>query len=67
MIEPTGSSAPRRRVRVWFGETAISGVLVPRDAADRHVEAMQRRFAGLRVTDDAPGDGQQSAEQLVRR
>ncbi|QNE18874.1 hypothetical protein F1D05_14360 [Kribbella qitaiheensis] len=42
----------RRRVRVWFGDTAISDYVAAPDIAARYEEAMRRRFAGLRVTND---------------
>lgn len=50
-----GLSVPRHRVRVWFGTTAISDVVVPEEAAERHAAAMRRRFACLRVTDEPVG------------
>jgi hypothetical protein len=52
MNTPTDVSAPRYRVRVWFGQTAISDVVKPAEAAERHAAAMQRRFACLRVTNE---------------
>ncbi|QNE18202.1 hypothetical protein F1D05_10220 [Kribbella qitaiheensis] len=43
------------RVRVWFGSTAIADQqwAEPEPAA-RYAAAMERRFAGLRVTNEPP-------------
>lgn len=43
----------RRRVRVWFGEHAIRDHVAATDLADRYAQAMRRRFAGLRITNEA--------------
>lgn len=51
----------KRRVRVWFGRHVVADYRADADLAERYVEAMSRRFAGLRITnepvpepDDAP-------------
>jgi hypothetical protein len=55
-MSATGSPG-RRRVRVWFGEHVIADYRADAAQAGRYAEAMQRRFAGLRVTtDDLPDD-----------
>ena len=41
-----------RRVRVWFGTTAIADYIAAPELAERYHDAMRRRFAGLRVTND---------------
>jgi hypothetical protein len=42
-------------VRVWFGEHVIADYRADEPSADRYAAAMQRRFAGLRVTTDPLG------------
>lgn len=42
----------RRRVRVWFGQHAICDYYATPELAERYAQAMARRFAGLRVTND---------------
>lgn len=42
----------RRRVRVWFGKTAIADYIAAPELAAQYQEAMRRRFAGLRVTNE---------------
>jgi hypothetical protein len=42
----------RRRVRVWFGEHVIADYNAEPALAERYANAMSRRFAGLRVTND---------------
>jgi hypothetical protein len=46
------ATAERRRVRVWFGEHVIADYNAEPALAERYAAAMQRRFAGLRVTND---------------
>jgi len=51
----TASPAPaprRRRIRVWFGDHPIFDYIGTPVAAQRYEQAMRRRFAGLRVTND---------------
>ncbi|WP_109508792.1 hypothetical protein [Nocardioides speluncae] len=51
--EPDESSV--RRVRVWFGSHIVREHAAGQTQAERYVEAMSRRFLGLRVTvDSAP-------------
>jgi len=45
----------RRRVRVWFGEHVIAQYVADAPLAARYEQAMRRRFAGLRVTNDVLG------------
>lgn len=46
----------RSRVRVWFGDHAIADYTAEPELAKRYAQAMARRFAGLRVTNDpVPG------------
>jgi hypothetical protein len=48
-------ASQRRRVRVWFGEHVIADHTAEPALAQRYAAAMERRFAGLRVTiDDVP-------------
>jgi hypothetical protein len=42
----------RRHVRVWFGEHVIAHYRAEPALAERYAQAMSRRFAGLRVTND---------------
>ncbi|HEY0693010.1 MAG TPA: hypothetical protein VGD71_28690 [Kribbella sp.] len=42
----------RRRVRVWFGASAIADYIAPDEQAEQYAAAMARRFGGLRVTND---------------
>lgn len=44
-----------RRVRVWFGEHVIADYRATAPLAERYADAMARRFAGLRVTNDPIG------------
>jgi hypothetical protein len=47
------STIERRRVRVWFGEHVIADYIADdAEHADRYAEAMDRRFAGLNITND---------------
>lgn len=47
---PGSPEADERRVRVWFGEHAIADYHAAPEKAASYAAAMQRRFAGLRVT-----------------
>lgn len=42
----------RRRVRVWFGDTAIADYIAAAELAEQYQESMERRFSGLRVTNE---------------
>ena len=52
----------RQRVRVWFGAHVIAALVAGPAAADRYAAAMDRRFGGLRITND-PIPGPARAEQ----
>jgi len=41
-----------RHVRVWFGRNLIFDYLADPELAQRYEEAMRRRFAGLRITNE---------------
>lgn len=58
-IAETTARQHRRRVRVWFGEHVIAQYVAEAPLAARYEQAMRRRFAGLRVTNDllGPNDG----------
>jgi hypothetical protein len=56
-----GSRQERRRVRVWFGEHVIAQHIAEAPLAARYEQAMRRRFAGLRVTNDVLGASAESA------
>lgn len=45
-------AAERRHVQVWFGKHVIADYTATPDLADRYAEAMDRRFAGLKVTNE---------------
>lgn len=46
----------RSRVRVWFGDNVIADYTAEPALAKRYAQAMERRFASLRVTNDpVPG------------
>jgi hypothetical protein len=49
------SKQHRRRVRVWFGAHVIAQYVADPPLAARYEQAMRRRFAGLRVTNDILG------------
>ena len=52
----------RQRVRVWFGAHVIAELIAVPAAADRYAAAMDRRFGGLRITNDPiPGPTQESS------
>jgi len=53
-VERTGSSEADdvRRVRVWFGRRLIFDYLADPDLAQRYEDAMRRRFAGVRITNE---------------
>lgn len=50
--QPDRIGTERRRVRVWFGEHIVADYSADRALAERYEQAMKRRFAGLRVTND---------------
>ena len=53
----------RHRVRVWFGQTAIADFIGEAELAHRYAEAMDRRFPGLKITDDVlPLNASQTGE-----
>ena len=41
-----------RHVRVWFGQHVIASYVADPESAKRYAEAMDRRYAGLKVTND---------------
>ncbi|MEV4266880.1 hypothetical protein [Kribbella sp. NPDC049584] len=54
-IAEVTSRQHRRRVRVWFGEHVIAQYVAEAPLAARYEQAMRRRFAGLKVTNDLLG------------
>jgi hypothetical protein len=50
--EQVAPDAQQRRVRVWFGRHVIAQLIAEPAAADRYAAAMDRRFGGLRITND---------------
>jgi len=54
----------RRRVRVWFGEHVIADHSAEAALAERYADAMSRRFAGLRVTNDPMPAGDKLPDPL---
>ena len=52
MDELAGSPTQYRRVRVWFGDHPIADHVADAVQAARYEEAMRRRFASLRVTNE---------------
>jgi hypothetical protein len=54
-IAEVASRQHRRRVRVWFGEHVIAQYVAEAPLAARYEQAMRRRFAGLKVTNDLLG------------
>ncbi|HEY0471835.1 MAG TPA: hypothetical protein VGD34_09215 [Kribbella sp.] len=52
MTESFETSAPHRRVRVWFGANPIADHTAVADEAAQYEQAMRRRFASLRVTSE---------------
>lgn len=55
----------RRRVRVWFGQQTIYDHVAAPDLAERYEQAMRRRFAGLRITNDPLPDLDPNPAPLV--
>lgn len=49
----------RRRVRVWFGPHPIADKTGSAEVAADYADAMERRFPGLRVTNDAVPSAEQ--------
>ena len=55
---PAVADTRRRRVRVWFGSHVIAELIAVPATAERYAAAMDRRFGGLRITNDPmPGTG----------
>lgn len=54
--DPAWGKPVNRRVRVWFGEHAIADYRGAEAPANHYAEAMERRFAGLRVTNEPVND-----------
>jgi hypothetical protein len=52
MTESFETTAPHRRVRVWFGAHPIADHTAVADQAAQYEEAMRRRFASLRVASE---------------
>jgi hypothetical protein len=52
MNESLGTPAEQRRVRVWFGAHPIADHTATVDQAAQYEQAMRRRFASLRVTNE---------------
>lgn len=42
----------KHRIRVWFGEHVIADQTFDAEHAARYAAAMDRRFPGLKITDD---------------
>jgi hypothetical protein len=47
----------RRRVQVWFGSHVIASYCAEPELAERYAAAMDRRFAGLTVTNEPLAEG----------
>jgi hypothetical protein len=52
MTVSPSNPAEQRRVRVWFGTHPIADHTTALDQAAQYEEAMRRRFASLRVTNE---------------
>ena len=52
VIERVADTLEMRHVRVWFGEHVIASYVADPVAAQRYAEAMDRRYAGLNITND---------------
>jgi hypothetical protein len=50
-----GGRQERRRVRVWFGKHVIAQYVAEPALAAQYEQAMRRRFAGLKVTNNLVG------------
>jgi hypothetical protein len=55
MTTAAAETVPRRKVKVWFGEHVIAQYVAEPALAQRYEQAMKRRFAGLRVTNEPLG------------
>lgn len=56
----------RRRVRVWFGDHVIADYCAEPALAARYAAAMERRFAGLRVTNDPVPNGKSTQQPVAQ-
>jgi hypothetical protein len=56
----------RRRVQVWFGSHVIANYCAEPELAERYAAAMDRRFAGLTVTNEPlePPEGTRPASSV---
>lgn len=55
-----------RRVRVWFGEHVLADYRAEPKLAARYAEAMDRRFAGLKITNEPVPAADAPTEPLPR-
>lgn len=55
MVMTSTTTENLRRIRVWFGEHVVADYTGEASVAARYGDAMARRFAGLRVTNEAVG------------
>jgi hypothetical protein len=58
---PQSVDVRRRRVRVWFGSHVIAELIGVPAAAERYAAAMDRRFGGLRITNEPIPDRAESS------
>lgn len=52
MSQQVAERVEQRHVRVWFGEHVIAQYVADAALAQRYAEAMDRRYAGLKITND---------------
>lgn len=51
-VEADEETTERRHVKLWFGSHVIGEYVGTPKAAERYAAAMDKRFAGLRITND---------------
>lgn len=56
--------AERRHVKLWFGSHVIGEYVGDIEAATRYAEAMDKRFAGLHITNEPVPPGEDPVRAL---
>lgn len=57
-------TAERRHVKLWFGTHVIGEYVGEPEAATRYAEAMDKRFAGLEITNELVPPGESPVRAL---
>jgi hypothetical protein len=64
MSQVAEKTSERRHVRVWFGEHVIAEYVAEPPSAERYAAAMDRKFAGLKITTDVVQPGETPVRAL---